>query len=284
MIDVVDPRSVDRAEYLAALNRCFPGWGGDAMFAWCYLRGTADLLILRENGRLVAGSGVVYRNVRTPDETTRVGIICGAWTDPEARGRGLFSDVMEAARVLVGRRDATMLLGFVKADNPSARGIRSLGWTMVPARYLRQPLTRPSATLSPLRGARGHSGGARAEEEKLPFAPRSGEKVREARMRGEFPCTATHFVYTDDEWRAQFIDRPRPGRYVEGEGWRAIVAGQQLLDIEGDRERAFSELGDVSGYSTTSEEWPGFESTPGFLGVIGSNVPTAWDVRNGDRM
>ena len=43
-------------------------------------------------------------------------------------------------------------------------------------------------------------------------------------------------------------------------------------------------LGEVFAYSTTSEEWPGFESTPGFLGVAGDNVPTEWDVRNGDRM
>ena len=32
MIDVVNPRRINRAEYLGALNRCFPGWGGDAMF------------------------------------------------------------------------------------------------------------------------------------------------------------------------------------------------------------------------------------------------------------
>ena len=43
-----------------------------------------------------------------------------------------------------------------------------------------RPLTRPSATLSPLRGARG----TRGKGESRSFAPRSGEKVREARMRG----------------------------------------------------------------------------------------------------
>jgi len=259
VIDVVDPRSIDRTEYLAALNRCFPGWGGNAMFDWCYLRvvagRAADLLVVRENGRLAAGSGVVYRNVRAGNDTTRVGIICGAWTDPEARGRGLFSGVMEAARALVRRRDATMLLGFVKADNPSARGIHSLGWTMVPARYLHRPLTRPSATLSPLRGA-----------------------------REDFPRSATHFVYTDDEWRAQFIDRPQRVRCVGGAGWRAIVEGSRLLDVAGDREVAIEQLGGFSTYSTTSEAWPGCESTPGFLGVTGDDVPREWDVRNGDRM
>ena len=92
------------------------------------------------------------------------------------------------------------------------------------------------------------------------------------------------FVYSDAEWRAQFIDRPQPAHCVEGEGWRAIVQGDRLLDLEGDRQRALEHLGPISAYSTTSEEWPGFESTPGFLGVIGDDIPTDWDVRNGDRM
>jgi GNAT superfamily N-acetyltransferase len=254
MIDVVDPRSIDRAAYLGALNRCFPGWGGDAMFDWCYLRGVADLLVVRDNGRMLAGSGVVYRNVRAANETMRVGIICGAWTDSDARRRGLFRDVMEAARALVRRRDATMLLGFVKADNASARGLRDLGWTMIPARYLH----RVGAGSQPALGA--------------------------AKSRTLHGTEHARFVYTDDEWRAQFIDRPRPAQQIVGDGWRAIVEGNRLLDIEGDRDRALEHLGEVFTYSTTSEEWPGFESTPGFLGVAGDDVPTAWDVRNGDRM
>ncbi len=258
MIDVVDPRSIDRAEYLAALNRCFPGWGGDAMFDWCYLRGVADLLVVRDHGRLLAGSGVVYRNVRTGGETRRAGIICGAWTDAEARGRGIFSDIMETARGLTRQRDAAVLLAFVRADNPSARALRALGWTMVPARYL-----RVGAGSQPAHGA--------AESRTLHI--------------GDFAArSATHFVYTDDEWRAQFIDRPKPSSCIGGDGWRAIVEGNRLLDLAGNRERALEHLGDVFAYSTTSEEWPGFEATPGFIAVTGSRVPTEWDVRNGDRM
>jgi GNAT superfamily N-acetyltransferase len=259
VIDVVDPREIDRAEYLAALNRCFPGWGGDAMFDWCYQRTVAartpDLLVVRENGRLLAGSGVVYRNVCAVNETFRAGIICGAWTDPEARGHGLFSDIMEAARALVRRRDAAMLLGFVKADNPSARRLRSLGWTMVPARYLSHVGAGSQPALETLEGD-------------TPYFPRS----------------TTHFVYTDDEWRAQFIDRPTAAHCVAGDGWRAIVEGNRLLDLAGDRERALFDLGEVSAYSTTVEEWPGCESTAGYLGVIGDLQPAEWDVRNGDRM
>jgi GNAT superfamily N-acetyltransferase len=258
VIDVIDPQSIDRAAYLAALNRSFPGWGGDAMFDWCYLRGAADLLAVRDHGRLLAGSGVVYRNVRTGTETARAGIICGAWTDPEARGHGFFRDVMEAARSLVARRDAAMVLGFVKADNASARGLRSLGWTMIPARYLRN-VGRASARPGGLKAAL---------------------RCRAA----DFERERAHFVYTDDEWQAQFIDRPHAAHCVGGDGWRAIVEGNRLLDLAGDRERALEQLGDVSAYSTTSEEWPGFESTPGFLSITGSDVPTEWDVRNGDRM
>ncbi|HEX3583570.1 MAG TPA: GNAT family N-acetyltransferase [Thermoanaerobaculia bacterium] len=257
VIDVVDPRSIDRAEYLAALNRSFPGWGGDAMFDWCYLRGNADLLVVRDRGRLLAGSGVVYRDVRADGETMRAGIICGAWTDPDARGRGLFSDLMESARALIGQRDAAMLIGFVRADNPSARALRSLGWTMVPARYL-----RVGAGSQPALGA--------AESRTLHL--------------GDFARSSTHFVYTDDEWRAQFIDRPKPVRWVGSDGWRAIVEGNRLLDLAGDRERAIEQLGDLSAYSTTSEEWPGFETTAGFVAITGSTIPTEWDIRNGDRM
>jgi GNAT superfamily N-acetyltransferase len=260
VIDLVDPREIDRAEYIAALNRCFPGWGGDAMFDWCFQRAVAgcvpDLLVVRDDGRVVAGAGVVYRTVRAASDTVPVGVICAAWTDPDARGRGLFSDLMEAARLQVRRRDGVALLGFVRAVNVSARRLFAMGWTMVPARYLR------------------HVGRASARPGGLKPALRSADFARHA----------THFVYTDDEWLGQFIDRPKPAQCVAGEGWRAIVEGNRLLDLTGDRERALNDLGDFSAYSTTNEDWPGCESRAGYLGVIGDLPSSEWDVRNGDRM
>src|SRR5436190_2876298 len=67
-------------------------------------------------------------------------------------------------------------------------------------------------TLSPLRGARG----ARGECVSRPFAPQSGEKVREARMRGRATCgerteilgylTASAFRFESPEQLAERID------------------------------------------------------------------------------
>jgi GNAT superfamily N-acetyltransferase len=260
VIEVVEPRNVDRAEYIAALNRSFPGWGADATFDWCFQRVVAgrapDLLIVRDGGKLIAGSGVVYRNVETTGgETVCAGVLCGAWTDPEARGRGLFSDITEAARALVRPRGGVALLAFVRAQNASSRRLFAMGWTMLPARYLRRREARMGSS-----------------PEKCECLP------------AHFARELTHFVYTDEEWLGQFIRRPQPVQCVAGEGWRAIMEENRLLDLAGDRERALADLGEVSAYSTTSEEWPGFESTPGFLGIIGDLPPSEWDVRNGDRM
>ena len=104
-VDGRDRVVIDLAHYIECMNRCFPGWGGERMAAWAF-RG-ADFL-LHESGD--AGLALTWRDVELPDGAhAPAAIITGAWTLPEARGRGHFSQLIERSRVLAETRDARSL-------------------------------------------------------------------------------------------------------------------------------------------------------------------------------
>src|SRR4051812_39963144 len=109
MITVEQNPANIRADYLAGLNRCFDHWGGDARFDWALARSfdgqLSDLLVVREKGTIVAGSAVIYRNVRLGNAGPfRVGIMSGSWTLPEARRRGHFERMIEASQRCAAER------------------------------------------------------------------------------------------------------------------------------------------------------------------------------------
>jgi GNAT superfamily N-acetyltransferase len=239
------------ADYLAALNACFPNWGGEAMFDWAF-RG-ADLLEVRDGERLIAGSAVTYRDVRLPDgDVVRAAIMTGSFTLPGARGRGLFSRFIEESLAVSRKRDCAMLLAFVTGTNPSRRRLEAAGATMVPSFYCnRRPGLGPGSEKKP-----GHSPGLR--------------------------CT---FVYNDAEWQTQFINRPQPGRLIDGDGYRAVIDDARRLHYLDGNPRAIDEL-DVQFLFTTNAARipPHFDATPGFLTILGDLRPASWDLHNGDRM
>lgn len=258
-LDVHDWESVDRRYYLAALNHCFPGWGDERRFDWCFARALAgrkpDLLVLRDGGDPIAGSAITYRMLELTDGTrVRAGIMSGSWTLPAARGRGAFTRILHASREIALTRDAPLLLGFVTATNFSRQGLISAGALEIPSYYCR---------LSP---------GQRAV---LP-APRVG---------------AARFVYSEEEWRSQFLERPNEVERVGGAGWNAILersgATDRILHIEGDHQAAFDQLGargrELFAYSMVRPE--GFDITEGYFSILTElDVGNFWDVRNGDRM
>ena len=244
---------IDVPRYLAALNRCFPGWGDERTFAWAF-RG-ADFIVEDE-----AGSAVTYRDV---DNGTRAAIMTGSWTLPEARGRGHFSRIIEKSLELARARDAAMLLAFVTASNASRRRLEAAGAVMVPAFYCRSERGRP----------------ARSEWSSRPVA--DGARDGRAPVR---------FIYTEEEWRTQFLERPRPTKQISGEHWSAVVEPAEdhtrVHHIAGDFSAAIASLGAVFFYTTVVSRAQGFDVTDGFLAVLPlrGDAIVDWDLQNGDRV
>lgn len=144
-------------EYLLCLNACFPNWGDKRVFEWAFCRGLPpdplpDRFVLREDGKLLAGSAVSYRSVSLPNShTIRVGIMTGSWTLPAARGRGCFSRMIEESVRITKDREGSILLAFVTEDNPSRRQLQKAAAAVFPTSYLianAEPRTSSHETLA----------------------------------------------------------------------------------------------------------------------------------------
>jgi len=181
------------------LTRCFAASWTEAMCRW-YLRRafgdeSPDHLVLTDDEQVVAGCGLAYRLLRTPDAALhRVSVVVAACTAPGQRGRGCYARILQGAIERSAARGCTALLGFVTADNATGRGLLRLGATAVPSAYISsagQPTASLSSTL------------------RLCAAPvseiwpeRAGARLRSA--PGE-----AGFHYPDARsWRSQMVDRP----------------------------------------------------------------------------
>lgn len=251
---------VDRALYLRGLNTCFPGWGGEDRFAWCFARVLAgrepDLLLVNDGGMTIAGSAIVYRTIQCADGTRlRAGIIVGSWTLPEARGRGAFSCLLEESLVVAEDREAPLLIAFLAAANLSRGPVAAVASLMVPIYYCRLPVSQDVASLpSPT-------------------------------------ADASHFVYTDEEWRSQFIERPGVIERLSGSGWSAVLeradATDRVLHLDGDRDAALAALRkrgrELFFFATVAPV--GFDITPGYFATFTARgTGSVWNIQNGDRM
>lgn len=150
-VTVHGARDVDRRLFLGGLNAAFPGWGGDARFSWCFERALAgrppDLLVARDGGEVVGGSAVTYRALALPDGARVVaGIMTGSWTLPAARGRGVFTRIVEESLALSPR-----LLAFVTAANASRGRLEAAGAVGVPTYYCRGATSMPEPPQSAVR-------------------------------------------------------------------------------------------------------------------------------------
>ncbi len=129
-------------EHLAGLNRSFDNWGGRDRLDWVlrpFGGQSHDVFAAVESGGPIAGSIVSYRYIGYGDQTDLVGIMTGSWTDPPARGRGMFTSMIEHSALLAGERGAVALLAFVTSENASRRRLEAAGSVMVPTWYLSVP-------------------------------------------------------------------------------------------------------------------------------------------------
>ncbi len=203
-------------EYLAAVNRCFPGWGDRSQFAWVFGRAVgapiADLMILRRDGVLLAGSGVSYRWVQRGDQRMLVGIMTGSWTLPEARGQGCFMRVIAESVELTVRRGGALLLAFVTEANASYRRLRDAGAALFETQYLFAEAPAASS---------------------LAVGPVEIDTAAQAALFARHAARSRWSVAYDlPGWRSQLLARGRPTEVV-----RAGREGMAILELAGGSER-----------------------------------------------
>jgi hypothetical protein len=209
-LEVNPPGSID--EYLAGVNRCFTGWGGDAEYRWAFVRAVgappADLLVLRDGPALVAGSAVVYRTVGTERGDVLVGIMSGSWTLPEARGRGAFSRLIVESQRLVAAHDGAALIAFVTHDNASRRRLVAAGCREVPSHYLFSTADTTGPHAAPA----------------VATTPVDVEALYRAHMAWVEAGRGAHPRYASAaEWAGQYVLRPLPVEHVAVGGCEALI-------------------------------------------------------------
>ena len=221
----VNPSGVED-QYLAGLNRCFGNWGDHATYRWDFEREVgaraADLMVLRDEGDIVAGSAVSYRTVRFGDDEFLIGVMTGSWTLPEARGRGAFSQVIDESRHLVSTRGGAVLIAFVTQDNASRRRLVAAGCLEVPTWYVASTGETPAPARAPI----------------VEPGPSSVDELFRARGRWQAEGTGAHVVYPSVEvWASQYLDRPLPVERISAAGCDCLVeraaVSDRLLWIDG---------------------------------------------------
>lgn len=211
----LNPPALDAGTDAQFLAHCFAARWSQAEYDWylrrefCALR--PDRLLVTDDGEAVAGCGLAYRLLRTPDGALHaVSVVVAACTAPEARGQGHYARVLQAAVERSAARGCTGLLGFVTADNATGRGLRRRGALAVPAWYLVGTVS-PQASVADLPRAR----------------PLRASTRWRARARAGLPALrdAATFHYPDDQaWRSQMVERPHAVRSLGiGRAGRAIV-------------------------------------------------------------
>lgn len=264
-------------EYLRHINDCFGGWGTPAKFDWCFARQAggppADLIVMRLQGRMIAGSAVTYRRVLLADGTPLLaGVLTGSWTLPEARGQGCFSRAIDETLALTAAHGGGLVLGCGTETNASARRIAAAGSALFPTVYAS---SGPGTPLPPA----GPAPAPPADPE------RALAEMRDALERAQAGHVRIH--YTPDEWRAQFLERPNPVEFLAlgDDGWCVVEPVGEFDRVQALVPRASDRLGACLGavlrramergrrtfVFSASPEWArqfeilGLERTPGYL-------------------
>ena len=303
---LVNPQGMNADIGVGFLTRCFGTRWTEAMYRWYLQRSfggeTPDRLILMDGERVVAGCGLAYRLLRTPDGTVHpVSVVVAACTVPGERGRGCYARVLQAAIDRSALRACTALLGFVTADNATGRGLRRLGATAVPSAYIASHgVSRPPGTVTlRLRRAKAADGWP-----------------AHANARLSSPPLQAGFHYPDvSAWRSQMVDRPHPVQSLRvGTTCRALIEcvgdTDRLQWLDGDQRERAAAIRAIAAhahrrkrhffmYSTRPEDAAvarrlGLVARPGYMMALAPETrhePTvrawatmSWHVQSGDRI
>lgn len=295
MIRLVEDIDQIADAYLERLNLCFGGWGDRLRFDWCFRRRTgaaaADVFVAESDDALVAGSATTYRLAqRTGPRPEPVGCMTASWTVRQARGTGLFADLIEQSRIHARRRGCRLLIAFAGAGKASRPGLLQAGAVPVEGAFLTSP-GGPS-------DARPERGSAGIEETIAAFE------------RRRFDDDLSHYLYEAEQWASQMLDRPGSiERRRLASGAIAVIerAGDadRLLDVSCGNGSTFAEgvaeaasVSHASGrrlsaYSLDPDTIAaltarGFSTSPAWLYLMSTDARSLEDERwwfaNGDRM
>jgi GNAT superfamily N-acetyltransferase len=209
----VNPHGIDE-QYLHGLRTGFAGvWDVDS-YRWYHTRPFAskrpDVFAVRQDGQVVAGMGLNYRQLRLPSRrVVDVGVFTAAWALPEHRGKWHFLRLINAARIRARQLGCLATLSFVAADNASARVLERAGAYSVAAHYL---LVHPGAPLV------------------VPGEPLAIRPQR--RLNGPFRSERhIQFHYPDvADWSDQILGRPWPTSSLGVGNTAAVVERAEATD------------------------------------------------------
>jgi len=218
----VNPKGRDD-EFLKCLNFCFDGWGDRKKYEWHFRRKTVypetDLIFLKKNNDLAAGSAVTYRKVALPnDKEITVGIIGSTWTLPSFRNQGYFARITEESLRLTALKGGVLLLGFTVADRPSFRQLTRAGSADFPCSYL----FSTARTKCP------------EQKSKLRFAKKSRPVIAElfARLSTSGNGYARFLYASEQAFDSQFIYRPGETEiFADDYGNSGIIEKTEDTDI-----------------------------------------------------
>ena len=303
---LVNPKGLDADVGADFLTRCFGTPWSEAMYRWYMQRpfgGEApDRIMLVDGERVVAGCGLAYRLLRTPDGAAhRVSVVVSAATLPGERGRGCYAQVLQGALARSAVRGCTALLGFVTADNATGRGLRRLGATEIASAYIAS------------RGGLGVAGTPTLRVRRAAVTGRWPVRAG-ARLGGSPPRTVFH--YPDmSAWASQMVERPHPVQSLRvGATCRALIESVGRTDrlqwLDGDPRERVAAIRAIAAhaqrhrrlffmYSTRGDDAEaarrlGLVTRPGYLMALAPEArhePTvrswralSFDVQSGDRM
>jgi hypothetical protein len=231
----------DARKTLSCLNTCFPAWGDERTFNWAYERSmhnqpAPDYLVITEDGKPIAGSGVNYRQVLFPNGASAIGgIMTGSWTLPVARGRGCFTRFIEESIRITRRRTGALLLAFVTEDNSSCRQLCKAGAATFPSSYF---------TLEPKQAPESWKGGWEEVDS-------ISEKLFQRWMIAREGYVRYGYASVGD-WRSQIVDRCMKTVFLQRENAFAVLGDRadtyQLHAFLGNDGRSFREILQVAKY------------------------------------
>lgn len=218
----VNPNGIAE-EYLKCLKVCFSGWGDRQKYDWYFRRKTAypdaDLMILKQDNNLAAGSAVTYRRVAfANDSEVTVGIMTGSWTLPQFRNQGCFARIIEESLRLTALKGGALLLGFTVDDRSSFRQLARAGSALVPYSYIFSTPQTVSPETSSKFSAVNQSSQVIADLSARLYASGKGY---------------SRFIYaSQQEFASQFIHRPGETGIIEDvDGNCGIVEKTEDTDI-----------------------------------------------------
>ncbi|HOR82960.1 MAG TPA: GNAT family N-acetyltransferase [Bacteroidales bacterium] len=97
----------------------------------------SDIIVLRNDDEIVAGSGLTYRQlILSNGQIIDMAIMTSSWTLPSVRGKGYFSKIIELSKEIAFKKDVHCLIAFVTEKNASYRRLKNAGSYLIPAYYL----------------------------------------------------------------------------------------------------------------------------------------------------